>query len=288
MKKSSENVADPDKLADFTVFRRVLVAVAFSPRMMAVLNEARKLLEKFETQSIIVNVGPDTDKRRELLKKALKASRLDGVAQNVIIQGGHPADVIVKNAVENEADLIIAGALKSEGRFKYALGSVARTIARYAPCSVLLLTEPQVEPENIDTIHCVVEYEPHASSAVQAAAFLSRVCDINNLYFTHSFQMPKPVGTNQALKLEQIVQQYALQDDQLKTYLNGFDFWGKSYIPRCLHEKSRNTTLNFSREVQADLIIIPAPHQKKSFWNRLFNPESDIMASLPCAMLLAK
>ncbi len=288
MKKRPDNGPRAAKLIDFTVFNRIIIAAAFSPRMMAVLNEARRLLARFETPSIVVNVGPDTEKRRELLKKALKASHFDGLVKKVIVQDGQPADVIVKNAIAYKADLIIAGALKKEGRFKYALGSVARTIARRSPCSVLLLTEPQVEPQNIDTIHCVVEYGPHSDTAVKIAAYLSRICDVNNLYFTHAFQMPKPAGQNQVLPSDEIIRQYTVQDKKLKAYLAGFNFLGKTFIPRCLHENAKNTTLNFSRDVQADLIIIPAPSQTKSFWDRLFNPESDFMARLPCATLLAK
>jgi nucleotide-binding universal stress UspA family protein len=55
------------------------------------------------------------------------------------VRVGHPADQIVKYAVENKVDMILMG---QKGKSKiegWLLGSVSRRVAAYAPCTVTIV-----------------------------------------------------------------------------------------------------------------------------------------------------
>ena len=132
------------------VYNRAVVAVGFSPRLNAILNESHRILKAFGTLPIIVHVGEDNSANRIRLEEAIDHSNFRHHPPIYLIRPGQAAEILADAAREYKADLIIAGALKKEGLFKYYFGSVARTLARNAPCSVMLFTEPKIKPTDLD------------------------------------------------------------------------------------------------------------------------------------------
>ena len=60
--------------------------------------------------------------------------------EGVFIEGtGHPADVIVQEAEESGADLIVIGTRGLNAAKRLVLGSVSTTIVHHAPCDVLVV-----------------------------------------------------------------------------------------------------------------------------------------------------
>ena len=272
------------------IFKKAVVAAAFSPRLTAVLNEAHRILRLLGAWPIIVHAGDESPATRVRLEEAIDRSNFSEHPPICIIQHGSPADVLLEAAREHQADLIVAGALAKEGLFKYYLGSVARTIARHAPCSVLLFTEPQVKPGNIQKIHCAVEYRDGSEKAVYVAAGLASYLGTRDLYYTHSF-------TNEELEkkkkvensIEHIRQFYQREDKRLEKFIKSAGVSNVSYNARCLHDQARTTTLNFTHELQADLFIIHGPTDRFSLWNRMFGQDLEIaLQHLPCSLLLTR
>lgn len=272
------------------VFAKAVVAAAFSPRITAVLNEAHRILKLLGTWPIIVHVGDESPTTRVRLEEAIDRSHFGEHPPVCIIQHGNPADVLIQVAVEHKADLIVAGALAKEGLFKYYLGSVARTIARQAPCSVLLFTEPQVKPQPLHKIHCAVEYREGAQSAVRVAAALAAYARTRYLYYTHSFTSEEIEEKRRVENRSELIRQfYQKEDEKLKSYIKGVGVEDVQYEARCLYDYARSTTLNFTREVQADLFIIHGPTDRFSLWNRMFGQDLELaLQHLPCSVLLTR
>ncbi len=272
------------------VFKRAVVAAAFSPRLTAVLNESHRLLKMMGTWPIIVHAGDETASQRIKLEEAIDQSNFKKHPPICFVRNGNPADVLIDVAKEYDADLIVAGALKKEGFLKYYLGSVARSIARHAPCSVLLMTEPQIKPMPLQRIHCAVEYDDEARLAVQVAINIAQELGTRDLFFTHTFRIPdladKKTLSNDAKKIKDI---YKKEDDKLKSFIAEFDTEGISFQTRCLNEKSRSTTLDLTREIMADLFIVHGPRSRLNLWDRLFPQQLELaLQNLPCAMLMTR
>ena len=97
------------------VFKKAVVAAAFSPRLTAVLNESHRLLKLLGTWPIIIHVGEETPSERSKLEEAIDRSDFRDHPPICFVRNGHPADVLIDIAREYKADLIVAGALKKEG-----------------------------------------------------------------------------------------------------------------------------------------------------------------------------
>ncbi len=268
-----------------------MVAAAFSPRLGAVLNEAHRLLKFLGTAPIIVHVGEDNLSTRTKLEEAIEKSDFRDHPPIFLIRSGTPTEVLMQVAREYKADLIVAGALKKEGLFKYYFGSIARNLARSAPCSVMLFSDPQVKPKPLHKIHCIVDYEnPEAETAVNISAKLALFAQHSELYLTHTFRIPEWEGKkeipNEAKQIRTI---YKQEDKRLARYLKKFDLSGLSVTTRCLYDKSRSVTLDFTREIEANIFIVPTEKNRLGILDRLFPHELELaLMELPCSLLLVR
>lgn len=272
------------------VFKKAVVAAAFSPRLTAVLNEAHRILKLLGAWPIIVHVGDEAPATRIRLEEAIDRSNFSDHPPICIIEHGNPTDVLLNVARSYDADLIVAGALAKEGLFKYYLGSIARSLARQAPCSVLLFTEPQVKPHPLHNIHCAVEYREGSQKAVQVAAALAYYAESRHLYFTHTFTAEEMEEKRSAQNRTDLIRQfYQKEDEKLHHFIKGVGVYDVQYEARCLYDQSRSTTLNFTHEIHADLFIIHGPTDRFSLWNRMFGQDLELaLQHLPCSLLLTR
>ena len=103
----------------------VLTAVAIQ---IAELEEGVYIAEKMKAQAEIA------------LAKAKEVARGKGITAEVILAtGASPADVIVRVAKEQQADLIVIGSRGLAGKTRSFLGSTASQVVTYSPCSVLVV-----------------------------------------------------------------------------------------------------------------------------------------------------
>lgn len=92
----------------------------------------------------LLEAAEPTTVRRDYLEEAL--TRLHDLIPttfkgecNVLVESGHPTDVIVRMAQEQNADLIVMGTRGRSGLPHLLMGSVAEKVVRLAPCSVLVV-----------------------------------------------------------------------------------------------------------------------------------------------------
>lgn len=279
-----------NNLSNNVVFKKAIVAAAFSPRLHAVMNEAHHFLKMLGVWPVIVHVGDENATTRNRLEEEVDRTNFKAHPPICLVMSGPPAEVLTQAAIEHNADLIVAGALKKERGFKYYLGSVARTLARNAPCSVLLFTDPQAKLSPIERIHCAIDYEQEDEYAVNIAAGISYWAKSKDLYFTHSFKKQEWQEKKQVqVAPGEIKETYKNEDNRLKEFLRRFDFYDKKYSTRTLYEKSRAVTLSFTREIQSDLLIVPGQKNRLGLWDRVFPHELELaLQNLPCSLLITK
>ncbi|HET6993210.1 MAG TPA: universal stress protein, partial [Bacteroidia bacterium] len=121
-------------------FETIGVAVAFSPRLEALLAEAKKMSESFGAQLLLMHIGERTRTKEARLDDVIRKLGIDEKKTRVIWHEGNPVITLLELCKLNIVDLLIVGAMRKENMLQYYLGSVARKISRKAKCSVLLLT----------------------------------------------------------------------------------------------------------------------------------------------------
>ena len=75
----------------------------------------------------------------EILSRAVDFLEKEGLSPQPIHREGNPASVILQTAREEEADLVVLGALGGEDKENFLLGSVAQKIKRHADRDVFVV-----------------------------------------------------------------------------------------------------------------------------------------------------
>ncbi len=75
---------------------------------------------------------------RQLTKQARDTAALSGVELETLVQQGHEVERIVTAAKDGNFDLLVIGYHGHSRIFERTMGSTAQSIARLAPCPVLL------------------------------------------------------------------------------------------------------------------------------------------------------
>jgi len=145
------------------LFRRVLVAVDFSPSSDVALAQARVLaevsggdlvvlhvLEGFPRQTVysagraaqlIGRFEGRVDALDRQLRALLPANAVDGRVEYVTASGV-AGDAIVAAAAEHGADLVVLGASQGARLDRLVSGSTVKTVVRNAGCAVLVTPPP--------------------------------------------------------------------------------------------------------------------------------------------------
>lgn len=89
--------------------------------------------------------GPDDEGALRERLHQLQSSGLPIVVERVVVQGD-PADQIVAAARASQCDLIVMGTHGRSGLSRLLMGSVAEHVMREAPCPVLTVKEPTIDP----------------------------------------------------------------------------------------------------------------------------------------------
>jgi nucleotide-binding universal stress UspA family protein len=72
----------------------------------------------------------------QIVRCAAEPLRTSGLATTTMVLQGDPKAAVVDYATEVGADLIVAGSHEASDVMRFLLGSVARAVVRFAPCSV--------------------------------------------------------------------------------------------------------------------------------------------------------
>lgn len=112
-------------------------------------------VEKFTPPAVELwyDAGGDLERAREIVKKnaeqtverAAEVIKPSGLPVETVVRDGNPRSVIVDEAKEWSADLIIVGSHGYTGVKRWLLGSVAQAVVGHAPCSVEVVRRKQTD-----------------------------------------------------------------------------------------------------------------------------------------------
>jgi nucleotide-binding universal stress UspA family protein len=274
-------------------FRKIGVAIAFSPRIRAVLAEAVRLKILWNTEFVIIHVGERSENEEKLLHEHLAAVGLTDLSSiQIIWESGKPSDRILATCNKLHIDLLIAGALKKEKLIRYYLGTVARKILRKANCSVLMLTNPKETPASFQHLVVNTEDSPYIEQTLYAASFigvkdhskwLHVVREIKMYGLTMSASEQYSESEYENLRHELVGGQIA----QVEKIFEHIPHEGLKLNIKLVAGKRGFELSRFAQRKQADLLIVAGSPRKFSVFDRVFpNDLEYLFADLPCNLLM--
>ena len=208
------------------------------------------------------------------------ATEMAGIkVKKTVIEGFLPADLILKEAQESGADLIVLGTSSKHGLQKLFVGSTAEEVLRKSLCPVLTVG-PQVKkapagPLSFERIVFATDFSATTRRAAQYAVMLAE--DLGaNLYLCHVLSEDEVDGLHapgaiSARSLKRLVPETA------------YDWCN----PECVVEygEAAEEILALAERVNADLIVLGA--RKPSFWLNYVKPGVNpaILAAATCPVL---
>lgn len=272
----------------------IAVAIAFSPRLDALLSETSRIRDYLKASLIIIHVGAKTSEKEELLDKSMEKA---GIAANhcrVIWMEGDPVETILNVCKLNIVDLLILGALQKENILKFYLGSVARTISRKAKTSVLLITQPNVIANKIKKVIVNGVDNPKTPHTINTALYLTNllggkeltvVTEVHNptlaMTMADSSTAPeaakirKDITEDEASKLTEVISncQNKYADIKIKE--------------KIVHGKHGHAISTYARSKGADLLVVNSPDIHLNLLDRIFTHDIEyILQDLPCNALI--
>ena len=275
------------------LYRHMGVAVSFSPRLEALIAEVAHLAPSMADRLSLIHAGPRTPENVARLQRACDAAGMSIQAETLWVSGS--PDTAILEAVESSGmDLLLAGALEKEKPLRYYLGSVAHNLVRDAPCSLILLTDPQIEPRPIRTIIVVAEYTDGALTALRKAIRLAEAEGAEQIFVIRVLsQYGAEMLMTQGVRRERALAYDTAGRAQEEGMLHDFvDAAGQSQVPihaQCVEGETGYIASQFSRKKNADLLVMPSSHQHGHFFERLFPSDMEwVLREIPCDLWVVR
>jgi nucleotide-binding universal stress UspA family protein len=269
----------------------ILACITMTARGEALAAEVTRIAAPLGAHLSFLHVGNDDAEARPALLALLARAGVPADS-GVIITDGKPADVVCQTASTIGADMIVAGAFVNEGTLEYYIGSVARKIARRAPCSVLLLTTPTPTQDPLKTAAVTVDFGESSRETLAFAVNFTKHFGAETLHVLSEYELPAlRTGLDDAFDLREEQQmQNAMQADEatrLRDFVAGIDFRGIDIRLVPLQGKKGNISAEYAREHRLDLLIASAPNRKMGLLDKLFQHDIEfVLEALPCEFLL--
>lgn len=276
------------------MFKKIAAAIAFSPRMEAILFEARRLHELYDSELMLIHVGEKNEEKTMKLENALTKAQINSAKVNIFWETGDPAKVILQVCEEQQVALLLAGALRKENLFKYYTGSVARSILRKANCSVLVLIAPSSKPVFFNRIVIHAGDTDNSVHTIRAGCFIGQKEQSQQLHIVKEIKM---YGFTMALAGEDPEHEYTetrrkivqekikeVQDQMAHCPCEGLKVNIKIVSGRSGFELAK-----FSRTTEANLLIMQAPDRNLNILDRMFPHDLEyLLEDLPANLLLVQ
>lgn len=272
-------------------FETIAVAVAFSPKLEAIMAEARQLAENFKARLLLIHVGTHT---------AAKEASLSEICANLGINrevrtiwgSGDTVSTLLETCKQHMVDLLILGARRRENVFRYYLGSVARSLCRRAKCSLLLLTEPKISTTNFGKIVVDCVEHPKTPHALQTAFYFAEgigaheiraIREVDQSGLAMAMSDDSTSGERTQVK-EQLVQG---AEARLRELTSGRASEKLIVQTAALTGRPGFIIRQYAEECDADLLVIHSPDGRYRLMDRIFAHDLEhILEHLPCNMLI--
>ncbi len=269
-------------------FKKIAIAIGFTPRIEAILAESSRLQKLFMAQLIFIHIGDKTLQQEQYLKHLLHRFELDGNANKVVWEQGDPVEQIIAICENEQVDLLVAGALEKESMLKYILGGIARNLCRKAKCSVLMLREPSIKSTPIKRI--VVEGSDNIKTeiTIETAIYMAKTMHAEQVYVIQEEDAGKMAvirseDSNDSRK-EQVINE---EVNKLNEILACTDCGNLELKTERIEGKPGYIITKFAREHNADLLVLNSPDTSLNILDRVFRHDIEFaLADLPCDLLI--
>lgn len=276
------------------MYQKIALAIAFSPRMEALISETKRLALLFESQLVFIHVGEKTDVQESILDEIFQKLEIDkGKVRVLWKEKGKPAKKILAACEEEDVDLLVCGALKQEGFLMYYLGSVGRKIIRKANCSVLTLIEPKETTSEFTKVVINGTQLPITPLVIRQGLEFSKKVKSGQISILNEIKMyGLMMGTASEDSGDEVAQtRKQLVQDEIKyveDLLKDIDHQGLRINIKVTGGRWAVELARYCEKIQADLLIV-GDGQKLTFLDRIFPHDlEDLLSTLPCNLLIVK
>jgi nucleotide-binding universal stress UspA family protein len=275
------------------MFHKIALAIAFSPRMEALIAESKRLKDLYQTELILIHVGEKTILLEEKLNEVLAKHGLNQNSVKTIWAEGKPAKKILQTCEAEQVDLLVAGALKSESLLNYYIGSIARKIIRNSKCSVLTLIEPLEKPTPFEKVVINGTEHEHTPFVIEKGLEWCKLDGAKQIFVVNEIKM---YGLKMATAAEGNEEEIAsarrkLVADEVEyvnNILKSLDKGDLKVNVKITCGKWAIELAKFAEDVKADLLVV-GDEGKLGFMDRLFPHDlEEILNNLPCNLLILK
>jgi nucleotide-binding universal stress UspA family protein len=275
-------------------FETIAVAIAFSPRLEALLHEAKYYTESFKANLVLLHVGEKDPKKEEALDVLITNIGLPKSKTRTIWMDGEPTETILNLCKLNIVDLLILGALEKENLYKFYMGSIARKVSRRAKCTVLLITNPSVSVKQNKIKKIVLNGvdNPKTVHTINTSVYFAKALKIKELTVVQEIDMP-------AIALTIAENSTAPEASKIKKEMKDEEFAKINSIVEKIESNDlvinvKNVTgkpvyaiSNYAKTKHYELLVINSPDTHLSIFDRIFTHDIEhILADLPCNLLI--
>jgi nucleotide-binding universal stress UspA family protein len=273
------------------VFKKIGIAIAFSPRLESLIAEASKMQVGLKSELVFIHVGNKCKEDIKTLNEYLEKYDLLNNSK-LIWQEGETVETILNICNEEQLDLLVAGALEKESLIKYIMGSVARKLSRKIKCSMLMLTEPKIESSPLNYIVVEGSNNPKTENTIAVAIEIAKAFKVKNVDIIQETDLNKAVlirsdefKENEVAKhKENLIEE---EDKRLNYILSCNDCGNLKINIDRIEGKPGYIISKYAREHHADLLILNSPDRKMNLIDRVFPTDIEFaLADLPCNLLL--
>jgi nucleotide-binding universal stress UspA family protein len=274
------------------MYQKIALAIAFSPRMEALIAETKKMVDVFQSELILIHVGEKTPDLEQKLAKILEGRGLP-LTTKVLWKEGKPAKSILGTCEEEKVDLLVMGALKKEGFLTYYIGSVARKVIRKSSCSVLTLIDPKIETTKFKKIVINGTQLEETPFVIQKGLEFGHTHDADVVHILNEIKL---YGLQMATAGEgneediSITRRRLVQEEiqYVQDILNKLDQSGLKINIKVTAGKWAVELSKFAQSIDADVLIM-GDRRVHTFLDRLFPHDlEEILMELPCNLLIVK
>lgn len=280
-------------LSFFKMYKKVALAIAFSPRMEALISETKRLVQLFGSDLILIHIGKKTDELEVKLDEIITKTGLDKLKTKLIWKEGKPVKKIIEACKEENADLLVAGALKREGFLTYYMGSVGRKIIRKAPCSVLTLIEPNIGSTAFEKIVINGTQLEITRHVIEVGINFSKQLNAEQVHILNEIKMyGLQMGTASEDSEEEASQtrRQLVQNEMqyVEEILKNIDQGNLKLNIKVTGGRWSVELARFCEKIDADLLVVGDDY-KLNFFDRIFPHDlEDLLSTLPCNLLIVK
>jgi len=274
-------------------FQKIALAFNFTPTSKDLLQEALRIQKLFSSRLYLIHIGKDDENYKKMLNDVLKEMKLKENDYELIWSDGDPATEIIKTCSEQEIELLLAGALEKENIIKFYIGSVARKLMKYSPCSILIYKIPIII-KPFRKIFVSIDYSPLGEKAMQIAYQLAIKEGNPSLDVVREFYIPGLTATLQDSgdvgQLEDMIEKATKEEEEkTRVFLNELNLQNINIDIHCIYGKEKRAERNFVDENSPDLYIIPSKIKKPTLWERFLPMETEhIFEDLPSNILIVR